>query len=223
MKRHSGNSNLHLYHDLSFKGFELLPGHAPYVQEYLEVLYQTLIRANTEYRRLMALRVDLMPPHGVMARLTDEEQGKLMTRFLESLKAQIEADRHRARKASGKAASCTLRYVWCREFYEGQHRRGPHFHCLFLFNKDAYFTPGRVGQPGDNLVNRISKAWHRALGLTWDPGTPLIHLPRNCCYIIKSREDRPGMASLFQRASYLCKADTKLYGDHRHAFGASRV
>lgn len=223
MTRHPGNPNLHLYSEPMYdEKFPLMTRHAPFVKEYLDALFQTLTRAIKQHKRLMALRVDLIIPKAILAQMPEAHQRLLITRFLESLKAQIEADRRRAKRNSRRAAECTLRYVWCREF-SGMKRFGLHYHFLLLFNKDAYFTPGRVGQGGDSLANRISKAWYRALGLEWNPSTPLIHLPRNGCYVVDGGFDYKGAGRLFERASYLCKADTKLYGDHRHAFGCSRV
>lgn len=221
-KRHPANTNLHLHYHNEYRSLPLLGSSAPFVEEYLEALYRTLQRANQQYPRLLGLRVDLMPPKEVMSRMSDETQCALISRFIASLKSQIDADRNRARRSSPRAPDCKLHYVWCREFDSMNHHRYPHFHFLLLFNKDAYFLPGRLGNGGDNLANRISKAWYSALGLAWDPAVPLIHLPRNCCYHVKSQSDAHGVKALFQRASYLCKADTKRYGNHLHGFGTSR-
>ena len=222
-KRHSDNPSLHLYHDPFYKQFPVMQGHGPYVEEYLQTLYKTLRKADQQYPRLMALRIDLVPPKGLLERMSEADERKLIGRFIESLKAQIEADRQRVKRASKRAAGCTLRYVWCREFSESQVSRGPHFHFLFLFNKDAYFKAGPVGGEWESLVNRISKAWSRALRIEWDPDSSLVYICDNGCYLVRSREDVGAISAIFTRASYLCKAETKIYGTHRHAFGASRV
>ena len=222
-KRHSDNPSLHLYHDPFYKQFPVMQGHGPYVEEYLQRLYETLRKANEEYPRLMALRVDLIPPKALLERMSEADERKLLIRCIKSLRAQINTERNRVQQASGRTVECTLRYVWCREFAEGQVERGPHFHVLLLFNKDAYFKEGPLGGEWDSLANRISKAWYRALGIEWDPSSPLIHLCQNGCYLVSSIEDVQGVSAIFTRASYLCKARTKIYGTRRHAFGASRV
>jgi len=50
----------------------------------------------------------------------------------------------------------------------------------------------------------------------------LVEIPANPSYRLH-RHDMSGMADFFYRASYLCKAATKSYGNGCHGFGASRI
>ncbi|MNG32610.1 hypothetical protein D3C84_1186660 [compost metagenome] len=75
------------------------------------------------------------------------------------------------------------------------------------------------------MVSRLQEAWASALGLSVDQVEGLLEIPVNATYRVDryvgfGEEDQ--LPALFHRASYLCKAATKSYGDRQHSFGASR-
>ncbi|MBV7515946.1 inovirus Gp2 family protein, partial [Pseudomonas sp. PDM25] len=61
-KRHTGNSNLHLHHEHSFRGLPVMVSYSPFISEYLERLYQTTQLALSDHRQVFALRFDLRFP-----------------------------------------------------------------------------------------------------------------------------------------------------------------
>ncbi|WP_420538107.1 YagK/YfjJ domain-containing protein [Marinobacter vinifirmus] len=90
-----------------------------------------------------------------------------------------------------------------------------------LRNRDVYHQIGSPCSPQENLATRISRAWHSALGLEWNRNCPLIHIPDQPQYWV-DRDDVPSLHRAFRRGSYLCKSDSKHYGDGMRSFGASR-
>ena len=98
----------------------------------------------------------------------------------------------------------------------------PHYHFLILLNRDAYSTLGHFDSDLENMSSRIRGAWASALAITWEQSAGLVEFPKNSTYRINNTEGDPATAELVMRASYLCKAATKQYGDRRHSFGYSR-
>ena len=113
-------------------------------QTYVHGITRTIDRALKQYPRLLAIRFDL--------RFPDEEErpdcptqcytgSEVITRFINSVKAQIKADINRKRKAGKKTLTCNMRFVWVREFNQEQ-------------NGNAYVTlPVLVA---DNLIDKLT-------------------------------------------------------------------
>jgi hypothetical protein len=218
MIRHPQNTNLNLYFEDSYQGFPVQTMHGPLIVEYLDLLYLTVQRAVNEHPRVFAFRVDLRLPQNMDS---DPYLGsnRMIERFIESFKAKIRHNRTQAKHKYGRAHDTAVRYVWAREV--GRCGR-PHFHLVIFLNNDAFGSLG-VFEPGrENMFNRLQQAWASALGLSVDSVTGLVEIPSNPCYYLR-RDDLKGAAELFYRASYLCKADTKSYGNGCHGFGCSRL
>lgn len=217
LQRHPDNTNLHLHHYNAYNDLEVQMESLPMVTEYLEALHATLDKATNHYPRVLAFRVDPVIPAAISDRMTVEDHMRLIRRFIASLKAIIKHDRERKRQG-GRAPDTKVRYVWCREV--GTNGK-PHYHFFLILNRDAYHLPGRACSPNENLFNRVSRAWYSALGVEWNSQEPWIHVPQNPVYWI-DRDDAESFQRAFYRASYLCKAETKLYGKGMRAFDTSR-
>ncbi|GKV79220.1 hypothetical protein PEC106568_43930 [Pectobacterium carotovorum subsp. carotovorum] len=105
--------------------------HAPFNEAYLQRMISVINNAVAEHPRTMAIRVDL--------RLPDDEfnarQG-LMSRFIESLDAKIEA-RYRSKQKQGKRTYPNhLRHVWVREV--GEENQKSHYHVVLFVNNDTF-------------------------------------------------------------------------------------
>lgn len=216
-QRLATNRNLHLNYFPSFNGMNVQVEYLPMASEYLQALYDTLQKAICDYPRVLAFRVDPVIPIEISDRMTLEDHKGLITRFVASLKAIIKHDRKRKRQ-SGWVPDTKVRYVWCREY--GSNGK-PHYHFFLILNRDAYHMPGRACSPNENLLSRISRAWYSALGVEWNYQEPWIHVPQNPVYWI-DRDDANSFQEAFYRASYLCKAETKHYGQGMRAFDTSR-
>lgn len=218
MIRHPSNTNLSLYYENTYQGFPVQVEKGPFISEYLNRLYQTVGQALTQYPRVFAFRFDLRLPAEIQ--LPDfVYTNQVIERFMESFKAKIAHNRSQARQLNKYAHDSKVRYVWARE--QGQHGK-PHYHLAILLNRDAFTALGKFETGRDNMFNRLEQAWASALGLSVEAVRGLVELPRNPCYHLNLGE-LGGQAEFFHRASYLCKAATKVFGDGSHGFGASRT
>lgn len=218
MNRHPGNTHLNLHYGDTYQGFPIQVKKGPFIHSYLGRLLQTIVFSLNEYPRTFAFRVDLRLPASTLIHdlfLTN----LAMERFFESFKAKIRHNRYKARQARQYAHDSKVRYVWAREFNEAG---TPHYHVAILLNNDAFCSLGNFYSESKNMFNRLEEAWASALCLSIEEVRGLVEIPRNACYKLQ-RDDRDSQADFFYRTSYLCKADTKVYGDGSHGFGASRT
>jgi hypothetical protein len=214
-KRHSGNSNLHLYYEDTFRGLPVMTSHPPFITEYLERLYETTQLALSDHRQVFAVRFDLRFPDDYLAL---ELGNAVISRFVDSLTERIQSARKRSERLNGSAHQTSVRWCWVREI--GQEGR-PHYHFVLLLNRDAYHTVGRFQSERENLYSRIQSAWASALGISFEDADGLVHIPANATFHL-SQDDSEAMDRYFHRVSYICKAATKDYGSRCRAFGCSR-
>lgn len=218
--RHPANTNLHLHYDDTFEGFRLLRDKGPFIREHLSDLKRTIDLALAEYPRVLAFRVDLHLPQGVL--LPDYAYtNQVISRFFESFTKKIQYHQERVAER-GYSRGCKVRYVWSKEI--GQRGRR-HYHLLILLNRDAYYRLGRIGSERINMFRRIEESWASVLGLSADQVRGLVHRPKNPEYFINReirRDEFDELPELFKRASYLCKKATKSYGDRQRSFETSR-
>ena len=197
----------------SYKGYPLMSDKGPYVRSYLDKIIDVMNSAIHEHSRTFAFRVDLKLPRD--CELLSES--RLIDRFISSFKSKIGYSRRRARRDNKYAHRSSVRYVWARE----EVRAGrPHYHFVFFLNHDAFNVIGKYEQGRSNTFNRLIEAWAVALDITVEEVLGLVHLPRNATYLVIER-DLDSQDALFERASYLAKAATKVRGS-RHCFGGSR-
>ena len=217
MIRHPHNSNLSLHYEPLYLGLPVQTGRGPLVTDYLESLKQVIDLSLQQYGRIFAFRFDLRFPANQHLPFADNNE--VLERFFASFKAKIRHNRNKALEANGYAHDSVVRYAWCREF--GQHGI-PHYHGAIFLNNDAFCTLGQFTIGRQNLFNRLHGAWASALGLPIEQVGGLVDLPRNPFYLLR-RDDPESIADFFNRASYLCKADTKHFGNGTHGFGSSRT
>lgn len=219
--RHPDNNNLHLHYDETYKKLPVMADKGPFIREYLSDLKRTIDSALSEYPRVLAFRVDLRLPQE--KDLPDYVYtNQIISRFFESFTRKIRYDQDRLRERGRYPRGCNVRYVWARE--TGESGR-PHYHLLILLNRDAYYTVGRLDSERVNMISRMEESWASALGISARQVRGLVHIPERAEYRI-DRDVRRGrvdeLPELFYRASYLCKAATKSYGDRQRAYGTSR-
>lgn len=188
------------------KNLKLNTNHGPLNQKHLFAIDRTISKAMEEYTRVMALRVDLRLPADPHIPLNLDDG--LVSRFIESLQAQIDADLIRKAKEGKRVHPCRLRYVSKREFNDGETRR--HYHFFLLFNNDAYTFLGKFVDDAGNLASKIAKAWCSALGLEYPTYKALTHFPEKPIYRLVSKEGKQSASyrQLIYRASYLAKERT---------------
>ncbi|PTU00118.1 inovirus Gp2 family protein [Pseudomonas sp. HMWF031] len=218
MIRHPSNTNLTLHYEDTYQDFPVQVEKGPFIIEYLNRLNQTVERALTQYPRVFAFRFDLRLP-AELELSENAHTNEVIGRFIESFKAKIKHNRHKARQLNKYAHDSNVRFVWARE--QGQHGK-PHHHLAILLNYDAFNALGKFELGRDNMFNRLVEAWASALCLPVEAVSGLVEIPNNSYYHLR-RDDLTGQSKFFHRASYLCKSATKGFGDGHHGFGASRI
>lgn len=198
---------------------------------YVHGITRTIDRALKQYPRLLAIRVDL--------RFPDEEESpdcpdqcytgpEVITRFINSVKAQIKADIKRKRNAGKKTLTCDVKFVWVREFNQEGSKK--HYHVLLLLNKDAYAWLGyqqkEVYYDRFTLIQMVVRAWLRAIRLEYAEKTyhGLVHFPHQGYYQLnRNRADFSAeYDELTERAFYLAKERSKDSSDGQRSFGCSQ-
>lgn len=217
MTHHQSNPNHTLHFGTEYAGFKI-QDKGPFVSAYLNRLHATIVRALNNYREVFAFRFDLQLPACYTSNSSAYEN-EVIDRFIESFKAKLKHNRQMAMKENPYAHDSIVRYIWTKEV--GNQGR-PHYHLAILLNKDAFCAIGAYAPGRDNMFNRIHEAWASALNLHVGADSGLIHFPDNPYYFLRC-DDRASIEAFFFRASYLCKAATKAFGNGGHGFGASRM
>jgi hypothetical protein len=194
----------------------------------MDRIRETLDKSLQEYPRTFVLNLIL--------RLPDENyehykaDPKLITRFIESLKSQIEHTQRRKAAEGKRIRSCNVRYAWSREF--GEEKGKKHYHVALMLNNDVYCNAGTYypiqGLYIHNLALMIMEAWVRTLSLNVTPDYqkyyPLVHFVKEGDF----RLDRMGKnfeyyySQLDRSLSYLTKLATKDSSDGMRNFGCSQ-
>lgn len=234
-RRSCENTNLTLHHSGPWLGYDVQLQRGPLFIPYLERIHQTMMRTIDSQARTMAVRLDLaLPANGYF------RSGDVIERFIQSLRAQIDADMARRKREGRTAPGCRLEYVCVRE-QEASHQH--HFHLGLFLNGDCYrglgempngngpvaFEPDVLADPNaaiaDSLAKRIVTAWARALGWSMEQTVGLVHFSEGGTYWIKrgSPVCDSQVAGLFNRLSYLAKESTKQFGHGGRNFRYSRA
>ncbi|EFF0685543.1 inovirus Gp2 family protein [Escherichia coli] len=197
-------------------------------QHHMDRIRETLDKSLQEYPRTFVLNIIL--------RLPDENyehykaDPKLITRFIESLKSQIEHTQKRKAAQGKRIRSCNVRYAWSREF--GEEKGKKHYHVALMLNKDVYCNAGTYSlnnkQYVHNLALMIMEAWIRTLSLNvtsdYQKHYTLVHFVKEGDFRLdKNGENFEYYYSQLERSlSYLTKLATKDSSDGMRNFGCSQ-
>ncbi|HHX8669143.1 TPA: inovirus Gp2 family protein [Vibrio alginolyticus] len=211
----------------TFNGLEILQN-LTLSESYLSSIYNLMDRAMAEHARTTVLRFDLhLHLPNLQTYLEEPTQGyssNVITRFIESFKAQVRADIAKKEREGKRAHPCTVRYVWAKEMNRATQ---PHYHVALILNKDAYFGFGDYRELRNNLAGKLYRAWTSAL-MYENPEDvmSLIHVPSDTPYyhLDRNSSEYPQQCNdVFRRLSYLAKYETKQYGSRSKNFSCSRV
>lgn len=192
--------------------------HSPLVESnklYLSQLKSLLDKSLSDSTRVMAFRCDLRFPNGFKG-----DDSKVITKFFESLKAQIKAKDAKTLRDGKRVYPSNMSYAWVRE---NNGEPTDHFHVLITFNKDAFSVLGKFDSPQMNTARRIKKAWSSALSLDEESGSGLVHFCKAGVYTLDRNSEvyDETYKLLFFRISYFAKNRTKVYGTGKRNFGCS--
>ncbi|HFV9295543.1 TPA: inovirus Gp2 family protein [Serratia fonticola] len=196
--------------------------HGPLNTKYVNRIQTTLNNSLREHHRTLVLRIDLRLPE-LSPYNTDST---LITRFMESIKSQKNADQIKKISNNKRCHPCRIRYAWAREFSKNGKK---HYHIALFLNKDAYAYPGtyKPNQDGGyhhNLALMIMEAWVRALKLDHQKYYNLVHFPDNCYTHLDINEiTYPNDYDVvMKRLCYLAKDYSKDNSDGQRNFGCSQ-
>lgn len=182
---------------------------------YLNRFEQVINLALAKHPRTLAARIDLHLPNE-----TSRNDKNVISRFTDSVKAKVKADRKRSKKTNPKAHDSEVHYIWVKE--SNQIGNKVHYHILLMFNKDAYWTLGNYIAEG-NLADLIVQAWCSALGVDKEKYRSLVYFPKNPCYHINRNAltKTHDYQALLGRINYMAKDRTKQYSNQARSFGCS--
>ena len=212
-----------------FKGLPIQGRLNDFNKHYLNRIIETIDYAVDEHKRTYGLRVDLRFPsicqeHDCLSRdeIINEapNRNKLISKFIESLKAKICAKDKQDRKLDKRVWQSNIRYIWCRERKSSEN---DHYHVVLFFNKDKFHLPGNY-QNSQSLYSLITSAWISALGLKYYNKRGLVQCAQGTTkYLDKNSADfDEEYSKLFKHVSYLAKKHTKHYGEGNRNFGCSQ-
>lgn len=216
------NLNLILHFDKYFNGMEVQRSYRPLILNYLQSMDQVMQNALREHTRTLAIRVDLRLPQGVNCPdFPSVYDNSVMSRFTESLKAQVKANQMQRLRMGKRSYKCTVRVIWVAEHDSVMNN---HYHILILVNKDAYDRLGDITAIKDNMAARIKKAWASALREELWAIEGLVHFTDNGVFRLNANSPSytNDYCELFYAISYLAKARTKHFGDGVKSFDCSR-
>jgi hypothetical protein len=216
--RHPDNKELKLHYDKSYRNAPVETKRGPMVTQYLDGLIETIRCQIDQYPKVFAVRIDLYFPSD----WNESERVSMdyYTRFMDSLKAKLDAFNHRKAQA-GDSRSNTVRF--CRVYEVGE-SRGLHIHAVLLFNGHVFRGLGNFQSTEENLYHRINSAWASSLGLhpAHIVNQGLVHFA-DTFYIEKGQPDTPEqIKQIFTRSAYICKADSKQFDLPVKVFSRSR-
>lgn len=179
------------------------------LSKFLNVVYHSLEINN----RIFVCRVDLRfaqecsPEEPDLPFCYQRSDPKVITRFWESLKSQLQAT-HKRRANSGIFKSPN--YVWVKERSNSEHF---HYHLMIFFDGDEYaFLGDYTNYDGSNIAIRIQKAWCSALRLNYPDYAHLVHFPPKPSYRLNRQEAllrSDNYEEVLFRLTYLAKERTK--------------
>lgn len=217
MKRVPSNNNLHIHSESIYQGLNVQAQHGLLVRNYLDKALECFNKSLYHNGRVCMIRLDLHLPENCAASAILDNS--LIDRFFSSLKAKIVHSQYQSRKKGHRVHDTDVRFIWCRELStEGR----IHYHVALFLNNDAYAFLGKFDLEKTNMYSRIYQAWGSALHTHVDDIRGLVHFPENNTYHLVRGDDR-SFQEAFYRVSYLCKINSKDFGNNHHSFGSSRA
>lgn len=203
------------------------PSQHPFNVAYLPRIAQVLCNALQEHQQTTVIRVDLhLPEDGDVGDSivgdADLSQG-LLSRFIDSLKAQIVAYRRQKAREGKRCHRTSVRYIWVLEQPELGGKK--HYHIALLVNTDTFNALGSYDELGKGLASLIQKAWLSAMRVRdWTEYRTLVHFADNAlAFLDLNKPDfRNKLDALTFRLSYMAKHRTKRYSSTERSFGCSQ-
>lgn len=214
-KRVPKNTNLNVWTQPSYQGLPINTENE-LVEQYLSKLRQVIDLSTQDYPRVCAVIVQLHCTY-----LTEDLDcsNKVMGRFKDALDSRIDSYRKRSTRSDLTRDLCRVRIAWGRERSKSHL---PHFHVVLLFNRELFYSLGTFYSDKGSFYQIIQAGWCSALNIPSESGGRLVQVPDDALYYLNRSDDYAQLPRFFQHASYLCKVDTKCFGQRLQSFGGSR-
>jgi hypothetical protein len=195
-------------------------------------MHRVIDNAIAEHPRTMLVMVILRIPY---SRFDDvphpfkySQRDKLLSRFIDSLKAKLRAHGKRIRRSGKRCHQTSLRYFWVRE--TGPENQHEHYHMGLLVNKDTFCSLGSFHSERNNLGSYIEEAWLSGLGLSIDDVADmgeyetLVHFPEHPLYYLDCNSAGYGdvWRDMSERLEYYAKDYSKDYSRQIRSIGCSQ-
>ncbi|WP_415903197.1 inovirus Gp2 family protein [Neptuniibacter sp. QD29_5] len=213
-RRVPGNHNLTFWNESQYAGFPLNSNNL-LVREYLEKLDLVTTRSIHDFPRTLAVLIEL---HCDIPTPELSTSNRVLQKFKEALDSRVISYLKRQAAKGRRIHNAKVRWVWARE---QNNSHVPHFHVLLFFNKEVFHRLGDYAPGSRSLLAMIREAWYSALGIPHNQSPGLVHIPDNATYTLQPSDQYVSRSALFKRASYLCKAYTKRFGNGIQCFGGS--
>lgn len=199
--------------------FPVMTEKGPLVANYLDQAYAVFRQGLQAHSKVLAVRFDLHLPQGATLP-EDAETNRVVRRFLSSLQSKIDANL----KRKGSPHRCPVRHIVARE--TGPKSGRVHFHVMLLLNGHAFRQLGVIETDEDNLFWLIVEAWASALRVDLVTAVDGVQCgfnrPGVKHYYLDPVEDYDKLPKAFHRASYLCKATSKQFGQRHRGLMTSK-
>ena len=198
--------------------------HGCHIENYRERTLNVIQLATQDHPRTLAIRVDLHDPaildNGDAINCLHDNSPNVIARFINSLKAKIEAYQQRQRMNGKRVYPNTLRYAWVREYTQTGKR---HYHMILLLNKDVFYHLGDYDVELVTLRTMIITAWCSALSIHPDVGQGLVHFADTGKSELYLKDVESGLypVELLNRIDYMAKEKSKIFEDGNRNFGCS--
>ncbi|HCB1597117.1 inovirus-type Gp2 protein [Citrobacter werkmanii] len=201
-------------------------------QDYLTTIHRVINNAIAEHPRTMLVMVILRMPYSrfddVPHSFEYSQRDKLLSRFIDSLKAKVRAHVKRVRRSDKRCHDTNLRYFWVREI--GRENQHVHYHVGLMVNKDTFNSLGRYHSERNNLGSYIAEAWLSGLGLSVNDIADmreyetLVHFSDHPLYYLDCNSAGYGdvWREMSKRLEYYAKDYSKDYNRHMRSIGCSQ-
>lgn len=143
-----------------------------------------------------------------------------ITRGMDSLKSQI---REEHRRSGRSGAPSYPAYAWVRERNTSEY---PHYHSALLFDRNVYAFRGNYSlHDGNNMANRVQKAWCSAVKLDYPDYAHLVQFTQKSYWLDRNDaiQRSPKYVDYLMRLAYLAKENTKDVHSSYRNFGTSQM
>lgn len=211
------NPSKTLVYDSDYKGLPVIKNAAPFLEDHLERALQTIDCAMLESPSLIWSCFELHLPNNRPAYL-EHYSNNVVTAFLASLNRKAVWKQRDLANGKTVKRKANIDFIWHKNISQNGK---PFFRVMLLLNREAYTDQGVPHYPADaTFLYRLYKTWANELNITDREARNMIRFPGYKIGFI--RNDAEALATVFEKASILCRAPVEDQGMGCYGFDTSR-